>query len=183
VRHPADPARGEGIEPVGSASRFWRKPNFLSYWLPPLLWGLIVLCLSGDLGSAKHSLGLLKWLCSWFVDLGPAQLKTLNFYARKTGHVLAYGSMYFLWFRAFRAQAHYGPWRAALWSLGICLGYASLDEGRQWFFASRGASIYDVILDMSGASVAALITAAMWTPGSPSAALSRIAQGQIIGPE
>ena len=107
----------------------------------------------------------------------------LNFYVRKTGHFLAYGLMYVLWFRAFRAQAHYGPWRACLWSLGFCLLYASMDEGRQWFYASRGASIYDVILDMSGASLTALIAGAVWTPGSKSAAISGLAGGQTIGPE
>jgi VanZ family protein len=140
-----------------------------------------VLCLSGDLGSATNSLGLLKWLCSWFVDLEPAQFKMLNFYVRKTGHVVAYGLMYVLWFRAFRAQVHYGPWQAFLWSLGFCLFYASMDEGRQWFYASRGASIYDVIIDMAGASLAALVTGAVWTPGSKTAAISGIATGQITG--
>jgi VanZ family protein len=155
----------------------------LYYWLPPLLWGLAVLCLSGDLGSGKNTLGILKWLCSWFVDLEPAQFNTLNFYVRKTGHVLAYGLMYFLWFRAFRAQAHYGPGRACLWSLGFCLFYALMDEGRQWFYASRGASIYDVFLDMSAAGLAALIAGAVWTPGSQSPAISGIAEGQTSGPE
>ena len=72
--------------------------------------------------------------------------------------------MYFLWFRAFRGHAGYGPWRACLWSLGFCLFFASMDEGRQVFYPSRGASVYDVILDMSGAGLAALITGAVWTP-------------------
>ena len=139
--------------------------------------------MSGDLGSAKNSLGLLKWLCSRFVDLEPAQLKLINFYVRKTGHVLSYGLMYFFWFRAFRAQAHYGPGRACLWSLGFSLFFASIDEGRQLFYSTRGASIGDVFLDMSGASLAALVAAAVWTPGSKIAAISGIAEGQIIGPE
>ena len=168
---------------MGSAPPFWRKPNFLYYWLPPVVWGLAVLCSSGDLGSAKNSLGLLKWLCSWFVDLEPAQFKMLNFYVRKTGHVLAYGLMYVLWFRAFREQAHYGPWRACLWSLGFCLFYALMNEGRQWFSASREASIGDVILDMSGAGLAALIAGAVWTPGSKSAAISKMAERQTVGPQ
>jgi VanZ family protein len=58
-----------------------------------------------------------------------------------------------------------------------------MDEGRQWFYASRGASISDVFLDMSGAGLAALIAAAVWTPGSKNAVISGIAEGQIIGPE
>jgi len=77
---------------------------------------------------------------------------------------MAYGLMYFLWFRAFREYADYGPWRACFWSLGCCLFYASMDEGRQWLYPSRGASIWDVLLDMSGVGLAALVTAALWTP-------------------
>ena len=77
---------------------------------------------------------------------------------------MAYGFMGVLWFRAFREQAHYGPRRACLWSLGFCLLYASIDEGRQWFYASRHGSIWDVILDMSGAGLVALVTAAVWRP-------------------
>jgi len=142
-----------------------------------------VLGLSGDWGSGENTLGLLEWLFSWFVAPEPAQLTIINFYVRKTGHVLAYGLMYFLWFRAFRAQAHYGPWRAGLWALGLCLCFSSLDEGRQWFYASRGASIRDVFLDMSGAGLTALIAGAVWTPGTQTAALSGIAEGQNIAPE
>lgn len=117
------------------------------------------------------------------MDLEPAQLKLINFYVRKTGHVLAYGLMSLLWFRAFRAQANYGVWRACLWSLGLCLFYASMDEGRQWFSVTREGSIIDIFLDMSGASLTALIAGAAWTPGSKSATISGLAEEQIIGPE
>jgi VanZ family protein len=158
----------------------WRKPHFVYYWLPPTLWGVAVLCMSGDVGSGQNTLGLIKWLLAWVVALTPAQLKIINYYVRKTGHVLAYGSMYFLWFRAFREHAEYGPWRTFIWSLGFCLLFASLDEGRQWFYPSRGSSIWDVALDMSGSSLAALITAAVWRPGS--AALLKPG-GQTRGPE
>jgi VanZ family protein len=154
----------------------------MGYWLPPVLWGLAVLCLSGDLGSGKNTLGILQWLLSWFVALEPAQLNMINFYLRKTGHILAYGLMNLLWFRAFRGHAHYGPWRACLWSLGFCLLFSSIDEGRQWFYPSRGASIWDVILDMTGAALGALVTAAVWRPGSKTAAIAGIPGRQTRGP-
>jgi VanZ family protein len=168
---------------LDSAPPFWRKPVFLHYWLPPVLWGLAVLCLSGDLGSGKNTLAILKWLFSWFVDLDPAQIDSINFYFRKTGHVMVYGFMGFLWFRAFRKHAHYGPWRACLWSLGFCLLFASMDEGRQWFFPSREASIWDVLLDMSGAVLAVVITAAVWRPWYHALTLSGIPGRQTRGPE
>jgi VanZ family protein len=117
------------------------------------------------------------------MSLEPAQVNLVNGYCRKTGHVLAYGLMYFLWFRAFRGHAVYGPWRACLWSLAVCLGCASLDEGHQWFFPSRSASLHDVILDLSGASLAAMITFGVWTPGANPAAISEVARGPTPGPE
>jgi VanZ family protein len=152
---------------LGSAAPFWRRPHLLYYWLPPVLWGLAVLSLSGDMGSDTNTRRLLQMLLSGLVTLEPAQIDRINFCLRKTGHLLAYGCMYFLWFRAWRGQAGYGPWRACLWSLGFCLLYASADEGTQWFYASRGASVRDVILDMSGAGLAALVTAAVWQPRGP----------------
>jgi VanZ family protein len=139
--------------------------------------------MSGNLGSGANSLGLLKWLLSGLVALEPARFDLINFLVRKTGHALAYGLMYVLWFRAFRGQAEYGPWRACLWSLGLCLFFASADEGRQSFFSSRGPSLYDVILDMSGAGLAALMSGTAWTPGPKPAVISGPAGGQPVGPE
>jgi VanZ family protein len=117
------------------------------------------------------------------VTLKPAQINLINFYLRKTGHALAYGLMYFLWFRAFRVQAHCGAGRAALWSLGCCLLFSSLDEGRQWFFPSRTASLRDVLLDMSGASLAALVIARVWQPPSQALTMGRTAGRQTRSPE
>jgi len=144
---------------------------------------MAVLCMSGDLGSGKNTLGILKWLLSWFVALEPAQLAMINFYVRKTGHFLAYGLMYFLWFRAFRGYADYGPWRACLWALGFCLLYASADEWRQGFYASRSGCVNDVLLDMSGAGLAALIAGSVWMPDPKTAAISGIDGGSTLGPE
>jgi len=149
---------------VNITRSIWRKPDAMGYWLPPILWGLAVLGMSGNVGSATNTRNLLHWLLSWFVTLEPAQIDLINFYLRRTGHVLAYGMLYFLWFRAFRGHADYGPGRACLWSWGFCLLYSAMDEGRQWFFPSRTATIWDVLLDMSGASLAALITPAAWRP-------------------
>jgi VanZ family protein len=160
----------------------WRQPHFISYWAPPLLWSLAVILMSGDLGSGKNTLGLVSWLSSWLVDLKPAQLKLINFYFRKIGHVLAYASMYVLWFRAFRGHAGLGPGRAVLWSLGFCLLFSGMDEGRQRFFPTRGSSIWDVILDMSGAGLAALLVLALW-PGGKRGPVSLSPRRQAVSPE
>ena len=168
---------------MGSAPPFWRNPSLLYYWLPPVLWGLAVLSLSGDLGSAANTKHLLQWLLSWVVALDPAQLNAVNGDVRKTGHVLAYGFMGFLWLRAFLGRTRYGPWRALIWSLGICLGFAWLDEGHQWFCSSRTGSLWDVLLYMSGVSLAVMVAGAFWTSGSGTAAASWRAGKQTSGSE
>jgi len=156
---------------------FWRDPYFLHYWLPPILWGLAIIGMSGDVGSYQNTFSLLKWLLSWFVTLNPSQLKIINFYLRKTGHAVAYGLMYFLWFRAFRGHLDTGPGRAFLYALGLCLLVSMTDEGHQSFAKFRGGSGYDVLLDLCGASLAALITFAVWTPRPKAAALAGANRG------
>jgi VanZ family protein len=135
-------------------------------------WSLAVLSLSGATGSAANTGQIIHWLLSWFITPAPAQLKIINYYFRKTGHFLAYGGMGLLWFRAFRGHGGYGSGRAGLYSLACCLACALLDEGNQWFHASRGASLYDVLLDMAGAGLAVLISGIFWTPGTRTAAVA-----------
>lgn len=120
--------------------------------------------MSGDVASAPNTFGLLQWCLSWFVTLKPAQIGQMNFYLRKTGHAVAYGLMYFLWFRAFRGHVGTAPGRAFLYALGLCLLVAVSDEGHQIFTVYRGASSYDVLLDLSGSMVTAMITFAVWSP-------------------
>ncbi len=163
---------------MGSALPFWRKPDLLYYWAPPLFWGLAILALSGDWGAGKNTYGLLQWLLSGWKELTPAQVKLINFYLRKTGHVLAYGLLYLLWFRAFRMQAGYGPWGGCLCSLAACLLFSSSDEGRQWYYSSRTGSIWDVYLDLSGSGLAALLTFAAWRPRPPAVSLYGTGAGQ-----
>ena len=129
--------------------------------------------LSGDWGSSHNSLGMLKWLLSRFVALDPAQLYKLNFFLRKTGHAVSYGILCFLWFRAFVGQAGYRRGRSVLLSLGLCLLLALMDEGHQALTQLRGASILDVLLDLLGAGLAALITLAVWTPRAKVVSISQ----------
>lgn len=143
---------------------FLRGKEFWWYWLPPLCWCAVIVVISGDLGSVQHSLGILKWLLSW-LPLEPGQFDQIHFYVRKIiGHFGNYAVLYFLWFRAFRVNPDHRPVRVCLWPLALCLALALLDEGHQAMFASRGSSLRDVALDLSGSMVAAVITSIFWTP-------------------
>jgi VanZ family protein len=143
---------------------FWRDPQFLYYWLPPILWGLAILGMSGDVASTRNTFGLLQGFVSWFVTLKPAQIAKMNFFLRKAGHVTAYGLMSFLWFRALRGHLNVSPGRAFLYALGLCLLVSTADEGHQSFTRFRGGNVDDVLLDCSAACLAGLITMAVWTP-------------------
>jgi VanZ family protein len=136
---------------------------FLGYWLPVLVWCGVMLALSGDLGSDNNTGKLLHWLLP---TLSPAHFELIHFYLRKgVGHIGDYGFLYFLWFRAFRGGLGYRGGRAFLWSLGLCLAVAFLDEGHQTLLASRTGCLRDVGLDLAGSSGAALILTIFWTPG------------------
>jgi VanZ family protein len=131
--------------------------NFLRYWLPVLVWSGVMLALSGDLGSSDHTGKILHWLLP---NLSEDDFNVIHFYLRKgVGHVFDYGILYFVWSRAFRGDLGYRGGRAFLWSLGVCLTVALLDEGHQSFLASRTGSLSDVALDLAGSSLAALILA------------------------
>jgi VanZ family protein len=149
---------------VGLNFSFHKDWGFLGFWLPPLLWSGAILLFSGDLGSGNNTKIILNWLLSWAPLLRPDQVNLLHFILRKIGHAVAYGSLYFLWFRAFRGYLDYPFGRAFFCSLALCLAVSGLDEGHQSFLTSRGGSIRDVALDMGGALLSGLITSIFWTP-------------------
>lgn len=149
------------------------RSRFLCYWLPPLLWGLVVLGLSGEWGSDTTSLGMLGWLLSWVTTWSPAQLLEINFYARKAAHVTVYAILYVLWHRAFQEQQRYSRSGAFLISMVLCLTFGLMDEGHQLLVNSRTGSIRDVGLDLAGSSLGALLTFALWPARSKVAPVER----------
>jgi len=127
----------------------------VSSWCPPLLWGLAILILSGDLGSSHNTFGLIQWLISRVADLSAGQIAALHGAMRKLGHMLAYGVLCFLWFRSF--QVHRPDRRGfCLFLAVLCsLAVALLDEGHQLMVGTRRGSLMDVGWDMAGAGLTA----------------------------
>jgi VanZ family protein len=83
------------------------------------------------------------------------EIDDTNGYLRKAGHVIVYGSLYWLWFRAFLgSSSRFGS--AILWSLGFCLLIAVMDEGHQALLTSRQGRIMDIALDFGAAALVAL---------------------------
>lgn len=152
--------------PLGMTLLVWRTPAFWHYWLPPLIWSMAILVFSGEWGSSKNTLGLVQWLLSWLPGLTPVQVKAIHHCLRKLVHVLAYATLYFLWFRAFQGHGGYSRGRSFLVALGLCVLFALIDEGHQAMMKARTGTMYDVALDLGGVALGALVTMAVWNPGS-----------------
>jgi VanZ family protein len=95
--------------------------------------------------------GMITDAMRWF-SLSRDSAETLVFYVRKTIHFSFYGLLgwsSFRWVLSLDLRLR----RAVVVGLLMVLVHASYDEGRQTFFADRTASVYDMMLDISGACV------------------------------
>ncbi|HEX7284983.1 MAG TPA: VanZ family protein [Candidatus Angelobacter sp.] len=136
----------------------------LTFWLPTLLWLLLLAWFSTDTFSAEHTGGiLLRIIHAVYGPVSQPAFQEIHFYVRKSAHFLAYGMLsafaFFSW-RATLASAVRWSLRWSVLALGLTLLAASLDEFHQSFVASRGSSWHDVALDMTGAFVFQIAIAA-----------------------
>ena len=115
--------------------------------------------LSGDLGSGKNTFSPFKWVLSLFVTLGPDSLNLAHFYFRKLMHVVCYGFLTILWFRALKASYPERFWTNMVMALVLCLAVALVDEGHQYVVNTRTSSWRDVGLDLSGGVVFLILCA------------------------
>jgi VanZ family protein len=93
-----------------------------------------------------------------FPGAAEGTLLALHDFLRKCAHVGEYFVFGVLLFRAFRTPENGWQWRWAVLAIIAAALYASSDEIHQIVVPSRGASIWDALLDTSGASVAQLAT-------------------------
>jgi VanZ family protein len=120
------------------------------YWAPPIIWGLTIVAFSGNIGSFTSTFSVFQWLLSWIVTVNPDTLNMVHFYFRKVLHVVCYGVLTVLWFRALMASCPDRLWTNRILALVLCLMVALADEGRQYFYPARTSSWWDIGLDMSG---------------------------------
>jgi VanZ family protein len=138
--------------------------GLLKYWAPPIIWMSIIFLFSTDAFSGDNT-GSLLWTVVSFIYPGVTQelFDSIHFYVRKAGHFTEYAILALLLFRAFRSGAR-ERWRLrwALSSLLIAFLYASLDEFHQTFTRRRTGSVYDSLIDTSGAATALVL---LWLYG------------------
>jgi VanZ family protein len=131
-------------------------------WIPVLVWvGLIGLESSNSL-SAANTASFLSWVLAIalpvdvFAKIDWVQISALNHALRTAGHLMGYGILSWLSFRAWRAtladnsSAHH-ILRCAALALALTAAVAGLDELHQSVLPSRSGKITDVALDSAAA--------------------------------
>jgi VanZ family protein len=127
--------------------------GLLKYWSPPIIWMSAIFFFSTDIFSGGNT-GSLLWKVGEFIYPGLTQelFDSVHFFIRKAGHFTIYAVLGLLLFRAFRSGASARwQWRWALASLLVVFFYAGLDEYHQTFTRHREGSVYDSLIDASGA--------------------------------
>lgn len=123
------------------------------YWVPVIVMLALMYWFSTDALSGENTRGIIETVLSWFgYRASPRQLTRINYFVRKGAHFTEYAILAALLFRAFRADSPL-RWRLrwSVYSLGVALVWAALDELHQSFTRTRGGSVYDSLLDSSGA--------------------------------
>ncbi|HEV2664980.1 MAG TPA: VanZ family protein, partial [Blastocatellia bacterium] len=129
------------------------------YWAPPIVWMSVIFFFSTDVFSGDNT-GSLLWKVLSFIYPGATRelFDSIHFYVRKAGHFTEYAVLALLLFRAFRSRVGARwRWGWALSSLLVAFLYASLDEYHQTFTRHRTGSIYDSLIDTTGAATALVL--------------------------
>ena len=116
--------------------------SIVKYWIPVVLWTVVILAASNETFSSGASKNWMERI------LGREVPPPVNVTVRKLAHVLEYGILAALVWRADR--------RAAV-VLGYALVVAILDETRQGLTRTRSGSPWDVMLDFCGALIGMLL--------------------------
>lgn len=129
------------------------RANF-RFWLPVVLWVGVIFFFSSDMGSAEQTSRFIGPVLRWFYPgVTPETIAQVQLLVRKAAHLIEYGILGLLIFRAFvwSGKRSAWPWAAASWlGAATCAG---LDEFRQTFTASRTGSPIDVMIDAVGAAL------------------------------
>ncbi|MBO0863239.1 MAG: VanZ family protein [Chloracidobacterium sp.] len=143
----------EGLKPQSAVGGRWK------YWAPPIIWMSAIFFFSTDIFSGENTGSVLwKIVGAIYPDISHELFDSIHFYIRKSAHFTVYAILALLLFRAFRAgSGALWRWRWALYSLLIVMLYALLDEYHQTFTRHRTPSIYDSLIDTSGAMAALVL--------------------------
>jgi len=138
-----------------TASLNTKLRSFLKYWLPLLTWlGVIFIGSTGVLSAEQTSRFLVPFLRWLDPQISIATILSIHFALRKLGHLIEYGILAVLLWRALRGTLT-STGNLAIASLVFMVSaiFAASDESHQSFVPSRTASTRDVAIDIGGAMI------------------------------
>ena len=131
---------------------------WLRAWWPALVWCTLIFLASTDGLSAERTsrffVPLLRWL---FPSMSYDRIDDIHHIFRKIAHFVEYFIFFLLIYRGVRGarKGFYWSWGVLAWAIAAI--YSLSDEFHQIFVPSRGPSIWDSLLDSTGAFVALLV--------------------------
>jgi VanZ family protein len=134
--------------------RFW-----FWTWLPVLLGIIMIMCESTETFGGNHTSRWLRPIYQWlFGPIADAPWEHIHILIRKTGHFIGYGLIGLAWLRAWWFTLPRSRFLTdfALAMLGTAT-IASCDEWHQSFLPNRTSSVWDVLIDCTGACTLQLI--------------------------
>ncbi|HKQ51719.1 MAG TPA: VanZ family protein [Pyrinomonadaceae bacterium] len=135
---------GEKVEVFGGG-QFWAR-----VWLygPLVAWLIFIFFASTGALSGENTSRLIRPLLLWlYPDISEEKIALAHFVTRKLAHFLEYGVLAFL---AARALSKSSSRHWLTFSLLLVVLYSLTDEYHQSFVPSRGASLYDSLIDTLG---------------------------------
>jgi len=128
------------------------RHQLLKAWIAAILWLIVIAIESTALLSARNTSRILYPLLHYLFGMGWERFEVWHFFIRKTGHVIGYGILSILAFRAWRETfpaPGNPPWTMRWASIAVLMTafVASLDEWHQSFIPSRTGRWQDVVLD------------------------------------
>ena len=143
-----------------------RMKRFVYYWLPLLLWMVLIFGASQDTKSVEHTSRLLEPFLRWLKpDISWEAIERVRWMIRKGAHMTEFAVLAWLLWRALASlkDQESNRWflRPAAVSLGFCILFAASDEIHQAFVPNRTGTPKDVLIDTAGASIGLLIVTAI----------------------
>jgi VanZ family protein len=108
--------------------------------------------LTNDTLSSNSTSYFIVPIIKWFLpNASQATINTLHILFRKSVHFFEYAFLAFLLFRGFRRGNKSWSWKWIIYAGLIAIGYGFLDEFLQTLITSRTGSIFDWVIDSTGA--------------------------------
>jgi len=130
----------------------------LRAWWPALVWSSLIFLASTDALSSDNTSRVIVPALQWLIpSLSPDTVEFVHHLIRKAAHFVEYFIFFLLVYRGVRAGRKGFHWSWGLIAWAIAALYSLSDEFHQIFVVSRGPSLWDSLIDSTGALVALLI--------------------------